>query len=227
MRSDALFQPFGPDHLVVLGLTLAIAAMFGAARSHFAGSTDRWSRTVIASVLFAAAAWGWLAAWKQGGPLVPLQLCDLALLAAVWALLTLQRWACLVVYFWGIAGSLQALLTPDLATPFPGFWWFQFFWLHAGTVLAALYLAVTGRVRATLRSTTWVWGATNAYGAILLVVNRLYGTNFGYLSEKPAQPSLLDYLGPWPWYLLGMEAIGTLSLLMLYAPFAIARRLRR
>ena len=52
-----------------------------------------------------------------------------------------------------------------------------------------------------------VWGITNLYAALMLLLNHLWGTNYGYLAHKPSQASLLDYCGPWPWYLLSMEVV--------------------
>lgn len=227
MKTNTLFHSFGPGHLEVLGLTLTVAVLLLIGRKHFTGRFDRWTRSVLALNLLLGGGAGWVVAWLQGYPVIPLNLCDLALLAAVWALLSLQPWACILVYFWGLGGSVHALLTPDLATPFPGFWWFQFFLTHAGIVLSAVYLTATNRVQPTVRSVIWIWLITNGYMAIVVFINWRYGTNFGYLAEKPAHPSLLDYLGPWPYYLLAIEAIGTVSLLILYAPFAVARRMRK
>jgi len=42
-----------------------------------------------------------------------------------------------------------------------------------------------------------------------------------FLMEKPMGGSILDFLGPWPWYLLSLEFVGLLMLLLCYAPFAI------
>jgi len=227
MKTETLFHPFGPDHLIVLGITLAATVLPVIARRHVTGRIDRWIRRVLALGLLLGGGSGWIVAWLQGYPVVPLNLCDLALLAAVWALVSLQPRACILVYFWGLGGSVHALLTPDLTTPFPGFWWFQFFMTHTGIVLSAVYLTATNRVQPTIRSVVWIWLITNGYMAIIVFINWRYGTNFGYLAEKPAHPSLLDYMGPWPYYLLAIEAIGTLSLLILYAPFAVARRMCR
>lgn len=44
------------------------------------------------------------------------------------------------------------------------------------------------------------------------------------LCDLSAHPSLLDTFGPWPWYLLGMEAVVFVSLMICYAPFALSRR---
>ena len=43
----------------------------------------------------------------------------------------------------------------------------------------------------------------------------------GVTVYKPVGPSLLDFLGPWPWYLLSMELIGLVLVVLLYLPFAV------
>jgi uncharacterized membrane protein YwaF len=40
-----------------------------------------------------------------------------------------------------------------------------------------------------------------------LTINQALGTNYGYLSRKPAGGSFLDLLGEWPWYLLVVLAL--------------------
>jgi hypothetical integral membrane protein (TIGR02206 family) len=90
-------------------------------------------------------------------------------------------------------------------------------------VLGAVYLAVTGRVRVRLASIWQVWLVTNLYALAAGLVNGLSGTNYGFLARKPAQPSLLDYLGPWPYYIVGMEALALVSFGAWYAPLLMAR----
>jgi hypothetical integral membrane protein (TIGR02206 family) len=151
-------------------------------------------------------------------------LCDLALLATVWALVSLRPLVCEVAYFWGLAGSLQAVLTPDLQQAFPDYWWVKFFISHCGVVLSAVYLAVTGRIQPTQRTVWKLFGMTNLYALTVGGVNWLFGTNFGYLAHKPAQPSLLDAFGPWPYYIVGMELAALASFYLYAAPFALIRR---
>ena len=45
---------------------------------------------------------------------LPMHLCDWAVAAVVLALLTRRQTAFELAYFWGLAGTLQAILTPDL-----------------------------------------------------------------------------------------------------------------
>src|SRR5205085_885108 len=48
---------------------------------------------------------------------LPLQLCDLAWITAVYALWTRRRWAHALLYYWGLTLSSQAFITPELAAP--------------------------------------------------------------------------------------------------------------
>ena len=38
------------------------------------------------------------------------------------------------------------------------------------------------------------------------------------------QPSLLDFFGPWPWYILALEAAALASFFLYYVPFVLIRR---
>jgi len=218
------FVPFGPDHQAVLALTAAGAVALILGRRRLERIDDRWIRRVLAAGLAGNEVAAWGVGLAQGRAQLPLQLCDLALLFTIAALLTTHRAAAELAYFWGLAGSVQAVLTPDLHEPFLSYWWMQFFFGHCGVVLCAVYLAVTGRVQPTGRSVWRVFGWTNLYAVIIGLINWAAGTNFGYLAHKPMQPSLLDHLGPWPYYIGGMELIALASFYLYYAPFPLARR---
>ena len=87
-------------------------------------------------------------------------------------------------------------------------------------VCGAVYLAVTDRVRPTIRSVWYVFGVSNVYVLVAGLLNGICGTNYGYLAHKPGQPSLLDYFGSWPHY-IGVMEIAALGLFFLaYLLFA-------
>ena len=52
-----------------------------------------------------------------------------------------------------------------------------------------------------------------------MTANSLLGSNFAFASRPPDNPSLIDHLGPWPWYLLAMQFIALLFFFLLALPF--------
>jgi uncharacterized membrane protein YwaF len=49
------------------------------------------------------------------------------------------------------------------------------------------------------------------------------GGNYMFLARKPDTPSLLDYLGTYPWYLLSLDGVAVVFFLLLYLPFIVFR----
>ncbi len=224
MRQPGPFTLWGADHVAILLLTVGGALALLWNRACLRRVSDISIRRVAAFVLLGNELISWVWAALHGVVRVPLQLCDLALFLMVAALWSLHPAVTGLAYFWGMAGSLQAILTPDLRDGFPDYWWVKFFITHCGVVLSTVYLAVTGRVAPTPRSVWRVWGLTNLYAAAAGVVNWAFGTNYGYLARKPMQPSLLDFFGPWPWYILVMEVVALGVLFLAYVPFIQSRK---
>jgi uncharacterized membrane protein YwaF len=50
------------------------------------------------------------------------------------------------------------------------------------------------------------------------------GSNYGYLCRRPARPSPLDFLGPWPWYVVVGELLALVGFCLLYLPWKLAAR---
>jgi hypothetical integral membrane protein (TIGR02206 family) len=134
---------------------------------------------------------------------VPLQLCDLAELTAAYALWSQRNWAFTLAYFWGLPLSSQALITPDLDGPdFPGHGFLTFFALHLLIVWTAIYLTWGREMQPDWRGYRFAVITTLAWGAFTFAFNTIAGTDYGFLNRKPLNPSLLDALGPWPYYVL-------------------------
>ncbi|HYO40304.1 MAG TPA: TIGR02206 family membrane protein [Nocardioidaceae bacterium] len=133
---------------------------------------------------------------------LPLQLCDLAWVAAMVALWTRHWMATALVYFWGLTLTVQGILTPSLTQVFPDPRYVMFWGMHFLTVWAAVYLTFGVRVPLTWRSYRFTVACTLVWAATVMVFNAITGTNYGYLNRKPAVGSLLDLLGPWPGYVV-------------------------
>lgn len=150
----------------------------------------------------------------------------LSVYLTAWALITRSPRVYEVVYFWGLGGTTQALLTPDLLQGFPSAAFVSFFLGHGLVIAGVLYGATVFGLRPYSFSILRVAALTLGLAAVVFVVNLWLGTNFLYLMAKPGRPSLLDWFGPWPWYWWGLVAVSLLSFLLLYAPFFLADRLR-
>lgn len=151
---------------------------------------------------------------------LPLALCDVTLVVAVVACWW-PDWALGVelTYFWGLTGTLQAVITPDLHAGFPRLEFFEFVVGHLGIVVAAVYLVVGRRRTPRPRAVPRVLAITVAYAAVVGVFDALTGSDYMFLAAPPANASLLSVLGPWPWYLVSAAAVGFALLVLLDAPF--------
>lgn len=225
------FVTFGAQHGIAVGLALAGAiALPVAVRAWGTPRVDRAVRWLLAAgcVAFVATELSWqvhtgLAEFHEA---LPLHLCDVSLLIAPVVLLTANRPAFELLYFWGIGGTLQALATPTLFSGFPAPVCLLFFLGHGLIVGSALHATVVMRLRPVPRSILRVWLLTLAYGLLILALNLALGTNYLFIAHKPFTPSLLDVLGPWPWYLLALQPIVILVLLLCYLPFFVGDRWR-
>ena len=156
--------------------------------------------------------------------LLPLHLCDWATFTGVIALVTRRPLAFELTWFWAMAGTTQALVTPDLAVEPPELSWYTFYLSHGGVVAAALLLTWGAGMRTRPWAAFRVFACSQLYLATVLGLNALLKTNYGYLCAKPENPSLLDHLGPWPWYLLSLEALALALFWLLDLPFRLTDR---
>lgn len=227
--TGAPFVLFGPEHLAALGLLLLLLLAVIPLRRLSAPRPRAILRYSLAGLLILSeASWQvWCLVYGQWSiqTNLPLHLCSISFYLTVAALLTGYRSLYAYVYFLGAGGALPTVLTPDLGIyGFPHFRFFQILIAHGLIVFAGVYLNVVEGGRPTLKSLRDVVIGLNLYMLGIAVVDRLLGANYLFLVSKPEPPTPLDYMGPWPWYILGMEAVGVVLFLLMYAPFALRGR---
>jgi len=215
------FDLFGPVHLLILTSVLAIAIALSMA-SRQSRISSRWIRYCLGTLLaLNELAWYGYRLHFEGFRFpegLTLQLCDLTLWLTVLALFTLNPLAFETAYFAGLGGSVMALLTPDLWAPLASYPTIYFFATH-GMVVACLLMLIWSKQAKPRPGSPWrVFGMLNAYAAVIAIFDAVFKTNYMYLCNKPAGASIMDFLGPWPFYLLWCEVVALIIFWLLWLP---------
>ena len=161
---------------------------------------------------------------------LPIHLCRMANLLIPFVMVTRSYLFYEILYFWGFSGMLQAIITPDIAAGFPHFQFFRFWLAHHGMIIALIYATVVYGMRPSFKSVWKSMLAINIFLLVSIIANISLDANYFWISGKPINemgehvPSLLDYLGPWPWYILAAEFVALAHFLLAYIPFVFIKR---
>ncbi|WP_203249131.1 YwaF family protein [Sporosarcina beigongshangi] len=150
---------------------------------------------------------------------LPLELCSISLLVTIVLLWTGNKHLTDFAFFAGIGGAIQAMATPVLDLGFPHFRYFHFFYTHIGIIVTALYFTWMKGYRPTFKGVVKTMVVLNLLLPLLFTVNYLFQGNYLFLREKPYNGSLLDFLGPYPWYILSLEAVAFIMFTGLWLGF--------
>src|SRR5690242_13365272 len=233
MNTAPEFRSWSASHLAVIFLTICLPFLL-ALIVHRTKSPrlERSIRLTIAALLltnyvayvFIARNFG-IDHWYK---LLPLQLCDWAMIVIIVALWTGNTGWLEVAYFWGIGGTLQAILTPNLQFGFPDLRFISFFVAHSGIIIGIVFLMLIYGFRprpiGILRTFAW----TEVYFLVAFTVDLLTGENYGFLLHKPEAASLLNFLSDSRLlYLIEFHVLAFAFFALLYAPFAIVDLIRK
>ena len=230
---ERAFVTFGLPHCVALTATMAASIYMVRLNRSPSVTPERKHRAnvILAVILITAVSLDPVLTWLRyrespdtAARLVretalPLYLCDVVSFVLAYALIRRrQRWA-EMGYLWGMAGTLQGLITPTLYFSWDTVEFYAFFAQHGGVPVAALTLAFGTELKphheAFGRAVFWSW----IYMAIVYGLNWLLDANYGFLNAKPGVGTLFDYMGPYPWYLLTLQVIAFTLYLLLLLPF--------
>lgn len=154
---------------------------------------------------------------------LPFFLCDLVAMFLPFVLLYQNRKWIGILYFWALAGTMQAIITPDLEDGFPSFHFFRYFIGHAGIIIAILYTVIVHKIDITWQDFINAVIYAQVYLVGVHMINIMMSSNYGYTMHKPPGGSVLDFMGPWPWYILVGELLMVSLYLLLMVPFILRR----
>jgi hypothetical integral membrane protein (TIGR02206 family) len=223
------FRLFGTGHLIALAILVLInLSLIWLRKSQSQKLKDGVRYTIVAILIIAESSWHiWnivIGKWSIQTHL-PFHLCAVLVWSSVIMLLTKNYRIFEFIYFLGIAGASQAVITPEAGIyGFPHYRVFQTLFAHGAIVTGAIFMTVVEGYRPTWASFKRVVIWLNIYALIVTGINVLIGSNYLYTLQKPNSASLIDFLGPWPFYLLALELLALLLCLLLYLPWYLKDR---
>ena len=223
--SGSAFELFGSAHLAALA-TLVLLNILLLRFKSATEETKKRIRWTLALILWgneiAWHAWNYAVGRWTIQEMLPFHLCSVLVWVGALMLVTKNYHIYEFMYLMGIGGAVQALATPDIGMfGYPHFRFFQTFISHGLIVTSAIYMTVVEGFRPTWKSVGRVTLWMNIYMIPVFFLNQAIGSNYLMINHKPPTASLLDLLPPWPIYILYMEALGLITVLLLYSPFAI------
>ncbi len=226
------FALFGAGHLLALGIIAIIVIFLVWGWRAPDDEMKRRVRLLLAGIILATeSSWH---AWNLVGDTwsiqkdLPLHICSIGIWCSIYMLATRSYRVYEILFFVGLAGSTQALLTPNLGIyGLPHFWAVQSLASHGLLVIAMIYMTAIEGFRPTWQSVWKTMLALNVYFLFVAGINYVIDSNYMYTMAKPETASLLDLMGPWPWYIAVCEFVALGLFALLYAPFALSDRRRR
>jgi len=209
--------------LALIVVAAAIAGVLLVASRLPSRWTDQGARVIAVAVVVAEMCWWGLSLAEHRWSVrygLPLHLCEAGCFVVAAALWWRTPFAFEVSYFWGLGGTLPGLFTPSIPGHFPQPIYFQYYVEHGLLVLGALYLVVILRMRPARHAVLRVSGATALYAIAVGFVDYVTDGNYLFLRNLPPTGTLLDYMGPWPWYLVTLTVLAVAMFTLLYLPFA-------
>lgn len=155
---------------------------------------------------------------------LPLHLCNMMPFVVPFIMYYRQQKMFSILFFWIMAGTLQAMFTPTLFESLPHFEAFRYWIVHAGLPILMIYGVIVYGFRLKFKDILWSLFYLNVVTAIIYPINLITGGNYLYIMEKPPGPTMFDIMGPWPWYILTCEFIFLILGSILYVPFYFINR---
>ena len=205
------FEMFSISHFVIISILILGAIFVFLKRGQLKSSQTKRTEIGIAISLIIIELmyhlWMLMTGSWNVSHAIPLELCSLSLILTVILLLTQKKIIYEILLFTALLGATQALITPSLNYDFPHFRFFHFFYTHLMEIWVPLYFTWSKGYRPTIWSVLKLCIFLNVLMPIIMLINKLVDGNYMFLSHKPDSASLLDVLGPYPWYILSLEGL--------------------
>lgn len=124
-----------------------------------------------------------------------------------------------IFYFWILAGTLNANITPDVEYAFPHWSYFNYWMVHSFLIIIPLYYVFVFKIKITFKDLKNAFWMANIFLVITYFLNLVLDSNYMYSRGKPPSATILDVMGPWPIYLITGQLLALVLFFLLYLPF--------
>lgn len=222
------FRTFGRQHRIMLGLTAALTVLLPWLACRYLSPAQQLWLGRSMSLVVSLAVVLWSAVRVRLGTFdhttdLPLDYCNLSAFFMPVLMWEPQQGAHEILYFWILTGTLLATVTPYLSNGFPHYTFFKYWLVHGGLVVFIVYYTLVFELYPAWTGIFRAFGWLHVYAVAMFFINRRLGSNYLYLRHKPPTPTILDYFGPWPWYLLVCWGLAFILFGLVYLPVLLLR----
>lgn len=184
------FVQFGKLHLsILLGLGLILLAMYHF-REEIRSIPNRPLEIGLALVMIAPRImmYFWLLNYETTlQEILPIYICRIVIICTAYDLLTGSDDLNFITYYWGLLGSVLALVLVDTGGyTFPHVMFFSFFVGHGAMAISVFYIIVIKGYRPDRNELKKAIVCSAAYIFFANEINQIVGGNYNYLEKNPA-----------------------------------------
>ena len=146
---------------------------------------------------------------------LPLHLCRISFIICFITLLSKRQWMYEWCLFLAIPAGFHSLLTPELTNGTSNWFFFDYYFVHAGMLLAPLYLTLIMEMRPRKRAWLHTFYRLQIPVVFIFPLNFIINSNYMYLKAKPIVENPL-LIGQWPYYILVLELVTLLHIYIIH-----------
>ena len=237
LYENSTFEVFGVEHVVGLLISVLMIVLIPWVSLKYLGKNSQARLGMVIGYIVMLNYPIWVVLEMIAGTFnfslhLPVHLCRISNLLIPLVMVKRHYLTFEILFFWGLSGTLQGAITPDISAGFPHFHYFRFWIAHNGLVLALVYAVVVFKMWPTKKSIQKSFIALNLFLILAVIVNLILDANYFWICGKPVTPSgdhvptILDFMGPWPWYILTAEFVALIHFLLAYTPFYFINKKR-
>ena len=144
-----------------------------------------------------------------------LHLCRISFIICIITLLSKTQWMYEWCLFLAIPAGFHSLLTPELTNGTSNWFFFDYYFVHAGMLLVPLYLTLIMEMRPRKRAWIHTFYRLQIPVVFIFPLNFIINSNYMYLKAKPIVENPL-VIGEWPYYILVLELITLLHIYIIH-----------